>query len=247
MTTAPARLANAFRSSRTAGSRSTSLPRRLARGPRRSRVPGPRPGAGPSRPCSSRRGRSYRRWRSPAGRQLARPWSTARHRGAGRAHRALIRAKARRKVDSSAAPRTAPSTASTPGPASAAHCPIAANDLDPAITAAIPTASSPASGCRRPRLLRGSGTWARRSSRYWLRAVGIGEDVIGGRVSLAAEDGERRNFHRSARTLPAARGHADHVNHRYRTAGHNFAGSLALTPPAQVTQPSRRRDRLIGR
>src|ERR1700733_1796921 len=74
----------------------------------------------------------------------------------------------------------APSTARTSGPASAAHCPIAANDLDPAITAATPTASSPASGCRRPRLLRGSGTWARRSSRYWQRAAGIGEDVIGG-------------------------------------------------------------------
>jgi len=58
-----------------------------------------------------------------------------------------------------------PGTASTSGPASAAHCPIAANDLDPAITAAIPVASSPASGCRRPRLFRGSGTWARRSRR----------------------------------------------------------------------------------
>ena len=55
--------------------------------------------------------------------------------------------------------------ASTSSPASAAHCPIAANDLDPAITAAIPTASSPASACRRPRLFRGSGTWARRSRR----------------------------------------------------------------------------------
>ena len=51
----------------------------------------------------------------------------------------LTSAKARRKVDSSAGPRAAPSTASTSGPASAAHCPIAANDLDPA----IPTASSP--------------------------------------------------------------------------------------------------------
>ena len=61
--------------------------------------------------------------------------------------------------------RDVPSPASTSAPASAAHCPIAANDLDPAITAAIPTASSPASGCRRPRLLRGSGTWARRSRR----------------------------------------------------------------------------------
>ena len=61
-----------------------------------------------------------------------------------------------------------------------------------------PTASSPASMCPRPRLYRGSGTLARRSSRYWLRAAGIGEDVIGGLGSLAAEDGERRNFHRSA-------------------------------------------------
>ena len=50
-------------------------------------------------------------------------------------------------MDSSAGPRAAPSTASTSGPASAADCPIAANDLDPAITAAIPTASSPASAC----------------------------------------------------------------------------------------------------
>ena len=93
------------------------------------------------------------------------------------------RAKALRNVDSSAAPRIAPRPASTSGPASAAHCPIAANDLDPAITAAIPTASSPASGCRRPRRLRGSGIWARRSSRYWLRAAEMGEDDIGGRGS----------------------------------------------------------------
>ena len=57
----------------------------------------------------------------------------------------LTRANPRRNVDSSAGPRTAPSPASTSGPASAAHCPIAANDLDPAMTAAIPTASSPAS------------------------------------------------------------------------------------------------------
>jgi hypothetical protein len=61
------------------------------------------------------------------------------------------------EVDSSAGPRSAPSPASTSAPASAAHWPIAANDLDPAITAAIPTASSPASECRRPRLPRGPG------------------------------------------------------------------------------------------
>jgi hypothetical protein len=37
-----------------------------------------------------------------------------------------------------------------------------------------------------PALLPGSGTWARRSSRYWLRAAPIGEDVIGGRPSWQA-------------------------------------------------------------
>ena len=54
--------------------------------------------------------------------QAPRPWSSP---------SALTRAKARRNVDSSAGPRAAPSPASTSGPASAAHCPIAANDLDP--------------------------------------------------------------------------------------------------------------------
>ncbi len=153
---------------------------------------------------------------------------------------ALTRANARRKVDSSAGPRAAPSTASTSGPASEAHCPIAANDRDPAITAAIPTASSPASAWRRPRLFRGSGTWARRSSRYWLRAAGIGEDVIGGRVSLVAGDGERENFHRSARTLPAARGHAGRISRRYDTTGHSLNSRLCRVPgacPARIPEP----------
>jgi hypothetical protein len=113
-----------------------------------------------------------------------------------------------------AGPRAAPSLASTSVPASAAHSPMAANDLSPAITAAIPTASSPASACRRPRFLRGSGTWASRSRRYWLRAAGVDEDVIGGRESLVAGDGERRNFHRSARALPAARRHTGGITCR---------------------------------
>jgi hypothetical protein len=142
----------------------------------------------------------------------------------------LTRANARRNVDSSAGPRAAPSVARTSGPASAAHWPIAANDLDPAITAAIPTASSPASACRRPRLFRGSGTWARRSSRYWLRAAGIGEDVIGGRESLVAGHGECRNFHRSARAPPASRGHAGRITHRYGTAGHSLTSRLCRVP-----------------
>jgi hypothetical protein len=123
----------------------------------------------------------------------------------------LTRANARRNVDSSAGPRAAPSTARTSGPASAAHCPIAANDLAPAVTAAMPTASSPASECRRPRFFRGSGTWASSSRRYWPRAARVGEDVIGGRASLVADDGERENFHRSARVPPATSRHAGHT------------------------------------
>jgi hypothetical protein len=115
----------------------------------------------------------------------------------------LTSAKARRDADSCAEPRAAPSTARTSGLASAAHCPIAANDRDPAITAAIPTASSPASACQRPRVFPGSGTWARRSSRYWLRAAGMGKDVTDGRESLDAVDGEREDVHRSGRVLPA--------------------------------------------
>ena len=43
---------------------------------------------------------------------------------------ALTKANARRYVDSSAGPLSAPSAARTPGPASQAHCPIAANDLE---------------------------------------------------------------------------------------------------------------------
>ena len=99
-----------------------------------------------------------------------------------------------------------------------------------AITATTPTASSPASACRRPRLFRGSGTWARRSRRYWLRAAGIGEDVIGGRASLMANDDECRNFHRSARTLPATRGHAGHISRHYNTAGHSLTSRLCRVP-----------------
>ena len=208
------------------GSRSTSRPRRPGRAPRRCRAPAPRPGAGPSRSCLSRRGRSCRRSRSPAGRPPCTALVCSQAPRTRSSTSGLTRAKARRKVDSSAGPRAAPSTASTSGPESAAHCPIAAKDRDPAITAAIPTASSPASACRRPRLFRGSGTWARRSRRYWLRAAPIGEDVIGRRASLAAEDGERRNFHRSARAPPATWRHAGHIIHRYDTAGH----SLTILP-----------------
>jgi hypothetical protein len=123
----------------------------------------------------------------------------------------LSRANARRNVDSPAGPRAAPSPASTSGPASAAQCPIAANDLEPAITAAMPTASRPTKWCLRPRRFRG-----------WLRAAGMGEDVTGGRASLMAGNGQRRNFHRFARPPPAARRHCQTPFHLQDTAGHSI-------------------------
>ena len=49
-------------------------------------------------------------------------------------------------------------------------------------------------------------------------------------MSLAAEDSERRNFHRSARALPAARGHAGPINRRYDTAGHSLNSRLCRVP-----------------
>ena len=91
-----------------------------------------------------------------------------------------------------------------------------------------PKRGSAWAGTHRAGSWRGSGTWARRSSRYWLRAAGIGEDVIGGLRSLAAEDGERRNFHRSVRTPPAARGHAGHVIRRYELSRAQFVLLEAL-------------------
>jgi len=87
--------------------------------------------------------------------------------------------------------------------------------------------------------LPGSGTWARRSSRYWLRATGIGKDVIGGRASLGAGDGERENFHRSARAPPATRRHAGHLIRRYDTAGHSLHSGLCRIP-ARWPRPSKR-------
>jgi predicted transposase YbfD/YdcC len=57
------------------------------------------------------------------------------------------------------------------------------------------------------------GTWARRSSRYWLRAAG-----------------ERGNFHRSARALPATRRHAGHISRCYETPGHSLTSRLCRFP-----------------
>jgi hypothetical protein len=67
-----------------------------------------------------------------------------------------------------------------------------------------------------------------------LRAAGMGKDVISGRESLVAVDGERENFHRFARATPAARRHARRVTRRYDlqvTASlHDFAVSCPDQP-----------------
>ena len=60
------------------------------------------------------------------------------------------------------------------------------------------------------------------------------EDVIGGRVSLGAEDGERGNFHRSVRALPAAPGHAGHITCRYDIAGHSLNEAFAVQSVACI-------------
>jgi hypothetical protein len=58
----------------------------------------------------------------------------------------------------------------------------------------------------------------------------MGKDVIGGRESLVAGDGERENFHRSVRALPAARRHAGHVIRCYDSAGHSLISGLCRIP-----------------
>jgi putative ATP-dependent endonuclease of OLD family len=45
-----------------------------------------------------------------------------------------------------------------------------------------------------------------------------------------ANDGECRNFHRSARTLPATRGHAGLIIRHYNTAGHSLNSRLCRVP-----------------
>jgi hypothetical protein len=97
-------------------------------------------------------------------------------------------------------------------------------------TAAIPTASSPASACRRPRFFRGSGTWARRSRRCWQRAAAMGEDVIGGRCPSWQAMVSVKNFHRSARAPSASCGHAGRSIRRYDIAGHTINSRLCRVP-----------------
>ena len=63
----------------------------------------------------------------------------------------------------------------------------------------------------------------------------MGEDGIGGRASLGADDGERENFHRSARTPPTTRGHAGHITPNHDTAGHTLTSRLCRVPGPSPT------------
>ena len=143
--TAPARSVNAFSSSRTAGisldfASTATWPRNRTGAVRQGRdqvrgLPVPvfraadglavnrdhQPSAGPRRPGVQ-----------PGAEDMVEPV------GADQGERAP-------EGDSSARPRAAPSPVSTSALASAIHYPIAANDLDLAVTAAMPTASRPAS------------------------------------------------------------------------------------------------------
>jgi len=55
-------------------------------------------------------------------------------------------------------------------------------------------------------------------------------------VSLVAEDGERENFHRSVRALPAACGHAGRITCRYDIAGHSLNSRLCRVPAVAMQQ-----------
>jgi hypothetical protein len=50
--------------------------------------------------------------------------------------------------------------------------------------------------------------------------------------------GERRNFHRSAGPVLAARGHAGHIIRRYEDAGHNPISGLCRIPGPSPTSRS---------
>jgi hypothetical protein len=55
---------------------------------------------------------------------------------------------------------------------------------------------------------------------------------MSGRESLGADDGERRNFHRSARAPPATRRHAGHTLPDRDTPGHSLTSRLCRVPEA---------------
>jgi hypothetical protein len=81
-----------------------------------------------------------------------------------------------------------------------------------------------------------------------LRAAGMGEDVIGGRASLVADDGDCECFHRSARALRATRRHAGHPTRCYDIAGQSLTSYLAVSlvlGPNGFTEPAPDRAKLL--
>jgi hypothetical protein len=68
----------------------------------------------------------------------------------------------------------------------------------------------------------------------------MGEDVIGGRASLVADDGERENFHRSARALPATREHAGRLPRCYDITGQSLTSRLCRVPALMSLDPTGR-------
>jgi len=154
------------------------------------------------------------------------------------------RLKVRRIADSDGTRRPVdPNAARRFSSASAAHCPIAANDRAPAATAAIPTAKIPGSRCRIPRARRGSGTDSNNVSnadaeagpKGCEEAGAVREDDIGGCGPEAGWGLDNRH--------PSPADHTRHTHHsavapqtcRSRAHQPDFAEALVAQ---QAPQPS---------
>jgi hypothetical protein len=72
------------------------------------------------------------------------------------------------------------------------------------------------------------------------------EDVIGGRASFVADDGERENFHRSARALPATRGHAARPTRCDDIAGQRLTSRLCRAPALIAPAPPLKEHQLLA-
>jgi hypothetical protein len=144
---------------------------------------------------------------------------------------ALTRANARRKVDSSAGPRAAPSTASAAGPASAAHCPIAANDLDPAVTprSRRPAARPANGGARGSSAGPGPGQADQEGSGSgqpgWAKMASAGGSLKADDVSVGISI--------VPAGPPAVRRHAGHLTRCYETVAHSLISRLCRVPGAR--------------
>jgi hypothetical protein len=148
-------------------------------------------------------------------------------------------ANVRRNVDSSAGPRAAPSPARTPTLASAAHCPIAANDLEQRSS---------------PRSRRRAGRPASAGHRAAFAGPEPGKEIeqvraaraAWAKVSSAAGDPSRPTMV-SVRTSivprgprPPPRGHAGPFTLCYDIAGHSLIHDFAVSLPVAPSPGIRR-------